>query len=189
MSTDPDKEDKELDDFEQDESLDFEPRGLTEFDEAYNRERDALPTNVRVIIEKVSWQIRHEGLNLEEACLITNVDFKWLSAKVDQHPIIARIIAKKELQFKIKLQKPMVAKAKHDDKMAQYLYELKYPKSKLKAGDDVDTSGDMLAAAVEHIQEHGDSTPLVNRESGKAVIFAKGKSAAALIKKISDMLK
>lgn len=170
------------------EELEIEPVELTEFDKAYNSERDALPQNVRVIVEKLAWQIRHEGLNIEEACLITNVDFTWLETKIEEFPIIARIIAKKELQFKTKLMKPLLARAKTDEKMAQYLHELKYPKTK-QIAQGPDTSGDMLALAIEHIQEHGDTSPLVRTESGKATIFAKGKSAAGLIKKIQDILK
>lgn len=174
---------------DEDELLDPEPVELTEFDEAYNAQLNLLPAKTRIIVEKIAWQIRHEGLTVEEACLVTNVDFEWLEKAIEEYPIIARVMAKKELQYKMKLTKPLRGKAKHDDSMAKYLLELRFPQQKIKGSQTPDDSGDMLAAAITHIQENGDSTPLVSKSSGKAVVFAKGKSAAKIIQQIQGFLK
>lgn len=167
---------------------------LTEFDEAYHSAVSALPRNVRLIIERLSAQVKTQGLTVGEAALICNVDLAWLEAKITEFPIIARVFAKKELEYRMTLMKPMHAKALTDDKMAQYLLELRMPKKKSSSGED---AGDMLAAAITHIQESGDSSSLVNRSSGSAsaarsvttaIVLSRSPSASSILSRIKSLI-
>lgn len=166
-----------------------EPIEETEFDTAYKQEVAQIPDTIRVIVEKIAFRMKRDGATIDEACLLANVDTAWLSQQIEIHPIIARSLAKKELEYRMTLMRPLNAKAKSDTKMAQYLLEMKTPpKRKNAASSEDDNSNDMLAMAISHIQEHGDSSPLVRRESGAAVLITSGKSAANLMNKIKNLL-
>lgn len=168
-----------------------EPIELTEFDISYTKEINAIPTDVRIIMEKIAFRLKRDGVTIDEACLLSNVNTEWLANQIEKYPIIARALAKKDLEYRIALMRPLNAKAKTDTKMAQYLLEMKNPPKRRNAagsGDDVDRSDDMLAMAISHIQEHGDSSPLVRRESGAAVLITSGTSAAKLMSKIKNLL-
>lgn len=161
----------------------------SEFDVSYAAQIKALPDTLRVIMEKIAFRIKRDGLTVDEACLLCNIDPEWLATKIEEYPIIARALAKKDLEYRVELMRPMVRKAKTDTKMAQYLLELKSPPARRNAaGAAPDDSGDMLALAISHIQEHGDSSPLVRRESGAAVLITSGTSAARLMNKIKNLL-
>lgn len=150
---------------------------LTEFDQAYLEAVSALPKKIRLIVERIAAQIKTEGLSLEDACLISNIDNEWMQKTVDSYPIVARIFLKKELEHRMALMKPLLKRATTDDKMAQYLLELRTPKKNKNAPDD--DGGDLLGAAVAFIQQHGDSTPLVNRTSGAAVVMTRAASSGS----------
>lgn len=169
-------------------ALEEEPEGLTEFDAEFKKQKEAIPSEIRLVIEKLAYQVTKNGLSLEEACLLKNIDIDWLERVIVLHPVIARILAQKELQFRVDLMKPLIAKAKVDEKMAQYLLELRTPDKK-KNAKDPEEDASMLAAAVSFIQEHGDSTPLVRRESGMAVVVTgKKQNVGKLMEKIKNML-
>lgn len=161
----------------------------TEFDISYAAEINAIPAATRVIMEKIAFRLKRDGVSIDEACLLSNVDTEWLARQIEKYPIIARALAKKDLEYRIALMRPLNIKAKTDTKMAQYLLEMKNPpKRKNSASDAPDQSDDMLAMAISHIQEHGDSSPLVRRESGAAVLITSGTSAAKLMSKIKNLL-
>lgn len=170
--------------------LDTEPFGDTEFDAAYDAQIKAMPSQLRLIIEKLAFQISREGLSLDEACLLKNIDPEWLEKKIDEHPIIARIFAKKDLEYKVMLYKPLNRKAKTDDRAALFLLERREPKSRKNGKDNGDgqMSTDMLAMAIEHIQENGDATPLVNRSTTRTVIIGKAGQANRLADRIKSLL-
>lgn len=174
------------DEIEQEEAL----LESTEFDVTFDKEIAAIPAAVRVVMEKLAFKIKNDGLNIDEACLLCNVDPDWIAARIDEHPVIARAFAKKDLEYRVALMRPLNKKAKVDEKMAQYLLEMRYPKGRKNAagGNGDDESKDMLAMAISHIQEHGDSTPLVKRTSGAAVIMARGATATKLMDRIKAVL-
>lgn len=159
---------------------------LTEFDEAYLKAVSNLPRKIRLIVERLGAQIKSEGLSLDEACLMCNVDTEWLDKVIEAHPIVARIFLKKDLEHRLALMKPLLKRATTDDKMAQYLLELRTPKKNKNALPD--DSGDLLAGAVAFIQQHGDSTPLVNRSAGAAVVIGRAGSASKLMAKIQSLI-
>lgn len=159
---------------------------LTEFDEAYLKAVSDLPRKIRLIVERLGAQIKSEGLSLDEACLMCNVDTDWLDKVIETHPIVARIFLKKDLEHRLALMKPLLKRATTDDKMAQYLLELRTPKKNKNALPD--DSGDLLAGAVAFIQQHGDSTPLVNRSAGAAVVIGRAGSASKLMAKIQSLI-
>lgn len=161
---------------------------LSEFDNAYEAAVKALPDNVRLVVERLSFQIKNEGLNLDEACLLCNVDADWLDKQVDVHPIIARIFAKKELEYRTALMGPINKKARVDDKFALTMLERKYPAGRKNAKEAEEESDNMLAQAIKHVQENGDSTVLVRRESGAAVLISKAGSGKRLADRIQNLL-
>lgn len=165
-----------------------EPLGATEFDDKFAKQVSEIPNAARIVMEKIAFKIKNDGLTVEEACLLCNVDGDWLIAMVEKHPVIARIFAKKELEYRVALMKPLNAKAKKDDKMALSVLEMRYPKARKNSNSPDDNSADMLAMAITHIQENGDSTPLVRRSTGSATIIAKGASATRLIDRIRAIL-
>lgn len=167
--------------------IEDEPEGFTEFDAEFKTQKAEIPGDVRLIIEKLAYQVKVVGLSVEEACLLKNIDTDWLDNIITKYPVIDRILRQKELEFRVALMKPLIAKAKVDDKMAQYLLELRTPKDKKKSSSDPEEDASMLALAISHIQENGDSSPLVRRESGFAVL-AKGPSAKDLMGKIKALL-
>lgn len=161
----------------------------SEFDLSYKREIAAIPDPVRIIMEKIAFRLKRDGVSIDEACLLANVDTEWLAGQIEKYPIIARALAKKDLEYRVALIRPLNLRAKTDPKMAQYLLELKSPPGRKNARPgEADESGDMLAMAISHIQEHGDSSPLVRRESGAAVMVASGASAAKLMTKLKNVL-
>lgn len=159
----------------------------TDFDIEYDKSVLAIPDNVRLVIEKLGWKLKHDGLSLDEACLLCNVDMQWLEKRIFEHPVIRTAFAKKELEYRTALMAPLHKRAKNDDKMAMFLLELKYPKQKGKT-DPNDDSGDMLAAAVSFVQESGDSTPLVTRTNNTAFVVGKGGGAKRLMEQIGRLL-
>lgn len=169
--------------------LEVEPSGSTEFDTAYKDAVDKIPPPVRLVVEKIAFQIKTQGLDIEDACLLTNVDPDWLATKIEQHPVIARIFRKKELEYRTGLLIPINKKGRVDDKAAQYLLERKEPRTrKNAAGQTEDNGDDMLALAIRHIQQTGDSTPLVRKSSGAANPMAKGHNASRLVNTLKNLL-
>lgn len=161
----------------------------TEFDDTYGKQINALPRPTRIIMEKIAYKIKNDGLSIDEACLLCNVDPDWLLRAIDAYPVIARAFEKKELEYRVNLMKPINKKARTDEKMAQYLLELRQPRARRNArAGEHDNSNDMLAMAISHIQEHGDSSPLVKKSSGAAVLMAKGASASKLIDRIKNII-
>lgn len=171
------------------EVVEAEPFEDTEFDLSYERDIRAIPPTVRVIMEKIAFKVKTDGVTIDEACLLCNIDIEWLANQIEIYPVIARALAKKELEYRVQLMRPLNAKARTDTKMAQFLLELRYPagRKNAKAGEE-DNSGDMLALAITHIQEHGDSSPLVRRETGAAVLITSSTSATRLMNKIKNIL-
>lgn len=171
---------------------DPEPDDITEFDRAYLDAVKALPANIARITGKIGWKMKNEGLTIEEACLLANVDLEWMQKTMNAFPIIEKIFRKKELEWKTALMAPIQKKAKLDDKMAIFLLENRYPKKKSRASDDDGDPEDMMAAVISHIQETGDSSPLVRRESNTALVLATsgtGRAGAArLMQKIRSLL-
>lgn len=167
-------------------TVELEPTDLSEFDEEYLAAVAALPPNVRKIVERLGWKLKHEGLTLDEACLLCNVVPEWIERTAKDHPVILRIFQKKELEWRTTMMKPLMLKAKNDDKMAMFMLELRYPKQKGRT--EPDDSGDMLAAVINHIQEHGDSSPLVSRSSNTALVVGKGGGAKKLMDKIAALI-
>lgn len=166
-----------------------EPEIETEFDTSYQTEIKAIPPNVRVIMEKIAFRIKRDGISVDDACLLCNVDTEWLATQIELYPVIARALAKKDLEYRVTLTRPLNRKAASGDtKLAQYLLEMKTPKQKRGSPSDPDESDDMLARAIAHIQEHGDSSPLVRRESGAAVLVTSASSATRLMNKIKHVL-
>lgn len=113
--------------------------------------------------------IGKDGLKLDEACKVANIEVDSLKQLIDKHPIIAKVIAIKESEYKHMLLRQMSVRARSgDDKVAQWLLETRYPEEfgpKKKGQGGGDNGMDFVAQAVSFIQENGDNSPIVKKTS------------------------
>lgn len=117
-------------------------------------------------LQKIAVHIGKDGMTLEEACVLANVEYDNLKAQALKFPVIEKVIRMKELEYKKMLMKNLSARARGgDDKVAQWLLESRYPdefgggKRKGDGGGD-----DLLGMAIDFIQTQGDKQTLVRKQ-------------------------
>jgi len=163
-------------------SLDLESNSLEE-----ECEKKLTPQQVKVI-KKIAYYLSKVGFTLEEACTVNDVEIETLNELMERYGFIRKIIRIKELQFKEALLKTISGKARlNDDKLALWLLERRWPGEfgSRKTSQSGNGDEDILAEAIDFIQESGSNTPLVEKESGIPIRDKKGSS---LVKKITDIL-
>lgn len=131
-----------------------------------------LPERELHMMRLISFRIAKNGMTAEEACYLEGIDYDFINGLITKYPIISKIIRVKELEFKSKLLRNVANKAfSGDDKLAQWLLEKRYPEeygSNKNRPRDPEES-DLVATAINFVQESGDNTPLVNRKSVSAI--------------------
>lgn len=117
------------------------------------------------ILKKIAYYTSRVGLSLKESCILLNVNFESFKKEMKSSPVIGRIIAIKELEYKKDLLLTISTKAVKDgdSKLAQWLLSKKYPKEYGDRKDrEEDTGKNVIAEALKLIRVKGDSAPLVN---------------------------
>lgn len=146
------------------------------------------------VLRRIAYYLSQVGLTLKEACQLVQMPLEQFEAKMQNYPIIAELIAFKELEYKADLLSTISSKARQgNDKLATWLLESRYPDefNQRKGAGKGDGSGDdLIAAGVEFVQKHGDAAPLVGQSSGKAFIVAKkGSGGKDLMQRLSDLMR
>lgn len=144
--------------------------------------QEKLSPELLRILKKIAYYTSKVGLTLKECCQLVDVDFETFKGYMKFQPVIAKVIAMKELEYKKDLMYTLTQKAKSgDDKIAQWLLECRYPlefgSQKKKSGND--DSGDLFFQAVQFIRKGGDKFDLVNPESGRAIVVKQSHGAVA----------
>lgn len=132
-----------------------------------NEARDSLSSDDFKTMQKIAVSIGKDGMTVEEACVLANVDYENLKEKSEKYPIIQKIIRMKEFEYKRMLKKTLSQRARGgDDKVAQWLLESRYPEEfsagKKKGGGE--NGEDLLGMAIDFIQNSGDSQTLVRKQ-------------------------
>lgn len=147
------------------------------------------------ILKRVAYYVGKIGMDINESCILLGVEPKKFYEEMEKFPIMRRIIDMKELEYKKDLMATLSARGRGgDDKIAQWLLEIKEPEKYGKKKGGGEAPDDMIATAIEFIQN---STPtaggLVQRTSGRAIVIKqKGEqkmSTADVIKKIHQIAK
>lgn len=161
----------------------LEAKITAEFDESFVR-----------VLRRVAYYLSSVGLTLREACQLVQMPMDEMEAKMRNYPMIAELIAFKELEYKADLLATISLKARSgNDKLATWLLESRYPEEFNKrkgAGDGGGDGGDdLIAMGVEYVQRHGDSAPLVSQTAGRAFVIQKGSDNTKAIKRLQEFLK
>ena len=155
--------------------------------------REQLSPDLLRKVKKISYYTSENGLTLEEACLLADINFVAFKELIEANSLVRKIILVKELQYKKDLLFTVSQKAREgDDKLALWLLERKYPEEfqALRKGSHGAGSGDedLLVQAIEYIQKTGDTNPLVKETSIRAIVIKKKKDPEEIIQKLSDIL-
>lgn len=119
-------------------------------------------------VNTICMLIGEDGLKLDEACRVGNVELSMLKLKIQQFPIIAKLLTVKESEYKHMLIRQMSIRARSgDDKAAQWLLAARYPDEfgDKKARGGGEEGMDLMAQAISFIQESGDSEPVVRKSA------------------------
>lgn len=156
-------------------------------DETLNEKVRQRFNNVFVsLLQKIAYEISVIGLSEEEACLLNDYDYAKFLALKRSEPLVAQIFEKKNIEYKRSLLKPLSEKAKTDDKLAQWLLQMRFSDDFNKKGKPSDNE-DMLGAAISWIQKN-DSNGIVSETSGKAFVIKKNQENENLKVKIHNIL-
>lgn len=146
------------------------------------------------ILKSMCVAIGKDGMTVEEACRLANVPHEHFKSLAAKHPIIGKIISLKELEYKRSLLKSLSAKARSgDDKISQWLLEKRYPDefgSKKKGGGGSEDA-DPLGSVIAFIQEHGDTSGIIQRRTAIVAVPAATKKPVGgnpLIHKLQTFL-
>lgn len=156
--------------------------------------RENLDPDLLIKVKKISYYTSENGLTLEEACMLADINLEYFKELLETNPLIFKIIEIKKLQYKKDLLYTISQKAREgDDKLALWLLERMYPEefyiSKKRPPGEREGDEDMVVQAIQFVQEHGDSSPMVKRTTGKAIIIKKsGRGGNGLVKRLSDIL-
>lgn len=145
-------------------------------------------------IKKICYYIAENGLDLEEACMLSDIDYEKFKNILLESDLVQKIINMKSLQYKKGLLYIISQKAREgDDKLALWLLERRYPseygsgKKSPQGGDEGDL--DIVAEAIEFVQTTGDNTPMVKTTSARGIVIKKGgASREDLAEKLKKML-
>ena len=143
------------------------------------RLEEILPAELIRILKRISYELAVVGLSEEQACLLTNYPHEKLTLLRKQEPLVDRLIEMKKLSYEREILKNLSRKGKTDDKLGQWLLEQRNPgkynrRKGTGRGGDEDDGEDLLAMALEYVQEGGEKDPLVNKKSGRAFVIKKG---------------
>ncbi len=142
-------------------------------------------------VKRLAYYIGRVGLSLEESCILVDLDYTDFTEKLKLHPAIQKVINVKELEYKKDLLATLSKRARSgDDKMSMWLLERRYPQefgTKKRVGGGEDDG--LIFEAIEFIQKHGDSTPLVGETAGRAISIRRQGTNKSLIQKVEDVLK
>ncbi len=165
-----------------DETVTLESKSLDE--EAHHTLR---PSDLATL-KTIATAIGKDGLSLQEACVIANVDYEHFKLMASQYPVILKIVKVKEIEYKHMLLRSLAVKARSgDDKMSQWLLERKFPDEygSGKRGQG-DSDSDLLGMAISFIQESGDNETLVRQQVKVATV--RKVSGASEIKRLQSFL-
>lgn len=140
-------------------------------------------------LKTIAKAVGKDGLSLQEACVIANVDFENFKRKAEEFPVILKIVRMKETEYKHMLLRALAVKARSgDDKMAMWLLERRYPEEfgSSKSRGDAGGDGDLLGMAISFIQESGDRDTLVRKQV--VVKGVKKVSGSSEIKQLQSFL-
>lgn len=144
-------------------------------------------------LKRICYEVSEVGLSIEEACTFSNYPHKELQTLMAGDPTIVRLMDLKNLQYERDLMKTISAKAKTDDKLAQWLLMIRNPKKynqkKGTGGDGDDGDGSALGAVVDFVRKTGDRNGLVSETSGRAVVVKKGNENRDIIRDINEILR
>lgn len=166
-----------------DESTTLESQSLDE-----EAQRVLTPENFSTL-KTIAKAVGKDGLSLEEACVIANVEFENFKRLAEQFPIIIKIVKVKETEYKHMLLRALATKARSgDDKMAQWLLERKYPEEYGggKRGPGGESEADLLGMAISFVQESQDSQPIVRKQIEIRAVRRAG--ATSEVKKLQSFL-
>lgn len=104
-------------------------------------------------IKKMSRNISHNGLSIEESCLLEGMDYEKFLMHLETEPLLKRLFLIKQLEYKKALMSTLSDKAKEGDKtiatwLAEKKYKDEYGKDSHKTNDD-----DLLRSALEFVRE------------------------------------
>lgn len=139
------------------------------------------------LIKRLAYYLSKVGLPFEEACQILDVEPLEFEAKIENDPLLVRLMKLKELEYKKDLLATISSRARQgDDKLAMWLLEKRFPEefNKRKGGEGPGSSTDDMTTVLEFIQETSDKNPLVTITKGRAISFKKGD--AKILKKVED---
>ena len=149
---------------------------------------EKLSSSTIKILKKIAYYTVKVGLPLNEACALVDIDYEKFCEQMKLEPIIGKVIRMKELEYKKDMLHVLTQKARSgDEKLAQWLLERKYPD---EYGDKKRPQGDgddIIFEAIQFIRRHGDNSPLVTEEAGKALIVKRGTSKG-LVERADDIL-
>lgn len=126
-------------------------------------------------LQKIAVNVGKDGMTLEEACVLANVDYENLKAQAIKFPVILKIVRMKELEYKKMLLKTISQKARSgDDKLALWLLERRHPEEygggKRGNGGGDGGGQDLLGMAIDFIQSAGDKEPIVRKQLRVGVV-------------------
>ena len=131
------------------------------------------------ILKRIAYYIGKVGLELDEACMLIGIEPKKFREEMEAFPVIKKVIVVKELEYKKDLMATLSARARSgDDKIAQWLLEMKDPDKFAKNKGGGDKGADIMATAIAFIQESS-SGGLIKKTSGRALIIQSPGSASA----------
>ena len=191
-------------DLEDDDTPEEEEEGTVDEKALITAERQLLEAKITAefdadfvkVLRRIAYYLSNVGLTLGEACQLVQIRLEDMEKKMQMYPMIAELIAFKELEYKADLLATISSKARQgNDKLATWLLESRYPeefnKRKGAGGGEGGGADDLIAAGVEFVQRHGDSAPLVSETAGRAFVVTKrgdGNNSQA-IKRLQEFLK
>lgn len=148
--------------------------------------QEKLPQETILVLKKIVYYTAKIGLSLQEACVLSNIDYERFMQESKVEPLIGKIIKMKELEFKKDMIGILTKKAREgDDKLAQWLLEKKFPdeySDKKKSGNN----DDVLFEALRFIRVKGDNNPLISESTATNIVIEKKET---IMEKIDKILK
>lgn len=146
------------------------------------------------VLRRIAYYLSNVGLTLDEACKLVQIPLTEMEVKMQTYPMIAELIAFKELEYKADLLATISQKARSgNDKLSTWLLENRYPNEfnqrKGAGGGEGGGGDDIIAAGIEFVKRHGDSSPLVSESAGRAFIVRKSGDNKSAMKRLTDFLK
>ncbi len=124
------------------------------------------------ILKRICYEVGIVGLSEKDACLLANYSYEKLIELRSREPLVDRLIDMKTLEYERGILKNISEKAKSDDKLGQWMLEIRNPhkynrkKGAPAGGGKQEEDESLLADAIECVQGDNEST-LVKKESGK----------------------